>query len=48
MSLTIDPEPSAAEREAIVAALSEPDERDLGTWASAALLEGVGDGEPDP
>ena len=48
MAVTIEPEPSEAEREAILAALAEPEERDLGAWASAALLEGTGDGEPDP
>ena len=52
MSATIEPEPSAAEREAILAALGSTDETDLGEWAEAALAEGVaaGDdsGEPDP
>jgi hypothetical protein len=44
---TIDPEPSEAEREAILAALQTPTEAGLGEWAEAALLEAV-EGEPDP
>ena len=48
MSATIEPEPSDAEREAIVAALAEAREAPLGGWAQAALLEGVEAGEPDP
>ena len=47
MSVTIEPEPSEAEREAILAALARPPEHDSG-WAQAALLEGVEDGELDP
>ena len=47
MSATIEPEPSEAEREAILAALARPTEQD-GGWAEAALLEGVEDGELDP
>ena len=47
MSATIEPEPSKAEREAILAALARPAEQE-GEWAQAALLEGVEDGEVDP
>jgi len=47
MSATIEPEPSEAEREAILAALAGAAEADQG-WAAAALLEGVDEGEPDP
>jgi hypothetical protein len=47
MSATIEPEPSQAEREAILSALARPAQRD-GEWAQAALLEGVEDGELDP
>ena len=47
MSATIEPEPSEAEREAILGALAEPDPTDQG-WAAAALLEGVADAELDP
>ena len=47
MSATIEPEPSAAEREAILAALARPARED-GEWARTALLEGVEDGELDP
>ena len=47
MSATIDPEPSKAEREAILAALGRADGAVLGDWAHAALLEGVESGEPD-
>jgi hypothetical protein len=43
----IEPEPSEAEREAILAALARADEPAESAWAEAALLEGV-DGEPDP
>jgi len=48
MSATIEPEPSAAEREAMLAALGASEETGLGEWAEAALAEGVEDGEPDP
>jgi hypothetical protein len=44
---TIEPEPTAEEREAILAALSDSAPADQG-WASAALLEGVEEGELDP
>ena len=44
----IDPAPSEAEREAILAALGEAEDPVLGEWAEAALREGVEDGEPDP
>ena len=47
MPATIEPEPSDAEREAILAALARPAELD-GEWAQAALVEGVEDGELDP
>jgi hypothetical protein len=47
MSATIEPEPSEAEREAILAALARPFEQD-GGWAEQALLEGVEDVELDP
>ena len=48
MSLTIEPEPSEAEREAIFAALANRDAAVLGEWAQAALSEGVETEEPDP
>jgi hypothetical protein len=48
MSLTIEPEPSDAEREAILSALARPDSTALGEWAKAALIEGVEGEEPDP
>jgi hypothetical protein len=45
---TIEPEPTEEEeREAILAALARPATADDG-WASAALLEGVEEGEVDP
>ena len=47
MSATIEPEPSEAESEAILAALARPAEQD-GEWAEASLLEGLEDGELDP
>ena len=47
MSATIEPDPSEAEREAILAALARPAGQD-GEWAQTALLEGVEDGEFDP
>ncbi len=47
MSATIEPEPSAAEREAILEALGASDDAVLGEWAEAALAEGAEDGEPD-
>ena len=47
MAATIEPEPSEAEREAILAALARPVERDSG-WAETALLEGVEEVELDP
>ena len=47
MPATIEPEPTAEEREAIVVALVGPAAPDSG-WAEAALLEGVEDGELDP
>jgi hypothetical protein len=48
MSATIEPEPSDAEREAILAALGAPVEPRLGDWAETALLEGVDNDELDP
>jgi len=48
VSATIEPEPSEAEREAIVAAIGGIAEASPGEWAEAALLEGVESGEPDP
>ena len=48
MSATIEPEPSDAEREAILAALGDAAEPRLGEWAEAALVEGVENDEPDP
>jgi hypothetical protein len=47
MAATIEPEPSEAEREAILVALARPAEED-GAWARAALLEGVEDAELEP
>lgn len=46
VSTTIDPDPSEAEREAILAALGRADGAGFGEWAEAALLEGVEHGEP--
>lgn len=48
MSATIEPEPTDAEREAILTAIAAPAERCPGEWAEAALSEGVEAGEPDP
>jgi len=48
MSVTIEPEPSEAERKAILAALGRVGEPALGVWTETALLEGVETGEPDP
>ena len=52
MCALIEPEPSAAEREAILAAVAASDEAVLGEWAETALAEGVAAGvnsdEPDP
>ena len=48
MPATIEPEPSAAEREAILAAIGGTAEANPGEWAEAALLEGVESAEPDP
>jgi hypothetical protein len=47
VSAAIEPEPTEEQREAILAALAAPASADQG-WASAALLEGVEDGELDP
>ncbi|HEX4929560.1 MAG TPA: hypothetical protein VFV62_02545 [Gaiellaceae bacterium] len=48
MSAVIEPEPSAAEREAILAVLEASGETGLGEWAEAALAEGVEGDETDP
>ena len=48
MPVTIDPEPSEQEREAIVAALAGGTKSTLGGWAQAALAEGVEEAELDP
>jgi hypothetical protein len=45
--VTIDPEPSEQEREAIVAALAGG-EVDIGGWSQAALVDGVEEAELDP
>lgn len=48
MSATIEPEPSEAERKAILAALERADEAVLGEWAKTALLKGVESSEISP
>ena len=48
MSAQIHPEPSAEEREAILAALANEGVREPGAWAVAALADGVEQDEPDP
>ena len=48
MSLTVEPEPSEAEREAILSALANRDAAVLGEWAQMALSEGVETEESDP
>ena len=45
--VTIEPEPSEPEREAILAALAGGTREELGGWSQAALAEGVGVEEPD-
>lgn len=47
MAATIEPEPTDEEREAILAALARPDRVEDG-WASAAIAEGVEEGELEP
>jgi len=47
MPVTIEPEPSEPEREAIVVAIAAGRVDDLGAWESAALAEGVEE-ELDP
>jgi hypothetical protein len=47
MRVTIDPEPSEPEREAIVVAIAAGGIDNLGAWESAALAEGVEE-ELDP
>jgi hypothetical protein len=47
VAATIEPEPTEAEREVLLAALSAPPDED-GAWAEAALTEGVEEGELDP
>jgi len=46
--VSIVPEPSEPEREAILAALAAAGEEQSDGWAEAALAEAVEDGEPDP
>ena len=48
VAATFEPEPSEAEREAILTALRDADEGAASEWATAALLEGVERDEPDP
>ena len=48
MSVTIEPEPSESEREAILDALGRSDDAVPGEWAEAALLDGVASGDLDP
>jgi hypothetical protein len=48
VAATIEPKPSEAEREAILAAIGGTADATPGEWAEAALLEGVESGEPDP
>ena len=48
MSATIEPEPSDAEREAILAALAAAEEPSWASGREAALAEGVEDAELDP
>jgi hypothetical protein len=49
VSVTIEPEPSDSEREAILALLgAEGAEPSPGEWAEAGLLEGVENGGLDP
>lgn len=45
--VTIEPELSEAEREAVIAALESAARPALGEWTKAALLEGV-ESESDP
>ena len=47
MAAKIEPEPTDEEREAILAALVGPTQVEDG-WASAALAEGVEEGELEP
>ena len=46
MLVRIQPEPSDAEREAILAALADADDDQAGDWAEAALTDGVEDERP--
>ena len=48
MVVTIEPAPSEAEREAILASLGGADDPGLGEWAHAALVECAEGGELDP
>jgi hypothetical protein len=48
MAATIDPEPTAAESEAILAALAASGRETPAGWADAALAEGVEPDELDP
>jgi hypothetical protein len=44
----IQPEPSDAEREAILAALADAEDDRAGDWAEVSLTDGVEDGDPEP
>jgi hypothetical protein len=46
--VAIEPEPPEHEREAIVAALAEVEEGDIGGWSQAALAEAVDEAELGP
>jgi hypothetical protein len=48
MRVTIHPEPSEPEREAILAALADADDGRVGDWAEAALSEVVEDTDLEP
>ena len=48
MAATIDPEPTAAEREAILAALAQTGREPPAGWAAAAVVEGIEADELDP
>ena len=48
MPVTIVPEASEPEREAILAALAAADESQDGAWAEVALAEGVEETELEP
>ena len=48
MAALIEPSPSEAEREAILASLEPPGDAGPGEWAQTALVEGVEGVELDP